>query len=335
VKIPREQDLAPAATLRSRKCRRRSKIATLALGAACALAPVLALGQSFEVIGGNIQKRVNGVLALMGYLLTPDVTTGSLSISNDTTQNPDIALSTLGGGFTLSRNFPLYLEGTAGYARYDPVFLASDGQTERSVSVKWNAVTLTGGIGWDFPIARELVFRPIFNFSWGNVESDAQIAGQILQNQTGRELAFLQGGEVYAYGLGGSLMLDYEHYRRDGEIDVELRYSNIRLQTYGSTSPAVQGSADANSVNLWSRWRAPTGVILLDRPFRYVLEYTYTRFLGDLDGVLGFNNLHSAGVGLELDSSKYGILVTRWRLIGRYKFGDNVRGYTVGIAISF
>jgi hypothetical protein len=335
VRIVRIQGDAPAAIGRAWVYRHRSEVAALALGAACAFAPALALGQTFEVIGGNVQKRVNGVLALMGFLLTPDVTTGSLSISNDTTSNPDIAMSTLGGGFTVSRDFPLYLEGTAGYSRYDPVFLASNGQTERAVSVKWNAVTLTAGIGWDFPIAKELVLRPIFNFSWGNVTSDAQIAGQILQNQTGRELAFLQGGEVYAYGLGGSLMLDYERYRRDGEIDVELRYTNIRLQSYGGSSPAVEGSADARSVNLWSRWRAPTGVILLDRPFRYVLEYTFTRFLDDLDGVLGFNNLNSVGAGLELDSSKYGVLVTRWRLLGRYKFGDNVQGYSVGIAISF
>jgi len=58
--------------------RRRSGFAALALGAACALAPALALGQAFEPVGGNVQKRVNGVLALMGYMLTPDVTTGSL-----------------------------------------------------------------------------------------------------------------------------------------------------------------------------------------------------------------------------------------------------------------
>jgi hypothetical protein len=55
------------------------------LGTVCALAPAPALGQSFEVIGGKIQKRANGVLALMGYILTPDVTTGSLSSSNETT----------------------------------------------------------------------------------------------------------------------------------------------------------------------------------------------------------------------------------------------------------
>jgi len=299
------------------------------------LAPAFALAQTFVPTGERLQTRVNGVLALMGYMLTPDVTTGSLSISNEPTGNPDIAMTSLGGGFTLSRGFPLYLEGTAGYARYDPTFLASNGQEQRPVPVKWNAVTATGGIGWDFPIARDLVFRPIFNFSWGHVESDGAVAGRFLENETGQELQFLQNGKLDTYGLGGSLMLDYEHYRRDGEIDVELRYTNILLKSYGNTSPAVQGSADAQSLNLWARWRAPTGIIMLDRPFRYVLEYAHTGFFGDLQGALGFNRLNSVGAGLELDSSKYGIVATRWRLVGRYKFGENVEGWSVGLAISF
>ena len=314
---------------------RRSTLAALALAAACALAPTPALGQTFEVIGGNVQKRVNGMLALMGYMLTPDVTTGSLAISNDTTANPDFGMTTLGGGFTVSKGFPLYLEGTAGYARYDPTFVASNGQTERSVPVKLNAVSITGGIGWDFPVAKELVLRPIFNFSWGHIESDVSLGARFLESETGAELAFLQHGQLNVYGLGGSLMLDYERYRPENEIDIELRYTNIYLQNYGSNSPAVKGSADAQSVNLWSRWRAPTGITMLDRPLRYVLEYTHTTFLGDLDGVLGFNHLNSVGVGLELDSSKYDMIVTRTRLVARYKFGENVRGYSIGFAISF
>jgi hypothetical protein len=97
----------------------------------------------------------------------------------------------------------------------------------------------------------------------------------------------------------------------------------------------VEGSADARSMNLWSRWRAPTGMMMLERPLRYVLEYAHTVFLGDLDGALGYNHLNSIGAGLELDSSKYDIIVTRTRLVGRYKFGENVRGWSVGLAVSF
>jgi len=323
------------ATPRVLVCRRRSEVAALALGAACALAPALALGQTFEPVGERLQKRVNGVLALMGYMLTPDVTTGSLSISNEPTGNPDIRMTSLGGGFTVSKEFPLYLEGTAGYARYDPTFLASNGQEERRVPVKWNAFSATGGIGWDFPVAKELVFRPMFNFSYGHVESDASFAGRFVQSETGVALEFLQHGRLNAYGLGGSLVLDYERYRPENEIDVEWRYTNILLQSSGGSSAAVKGSADAQSMNLWARWRAPTGVTMLERPLRYVLEFAHTTFLGDLDGVLGFNHLSSIGAGFELDSSKYDMIVTRTRLVARYKFGENVRGWSVGFAVSF
>jgi len=303
---------------------------TWILAALLALAPSLAPGQA--LVDGALQKRVNGVLALMGYMLTPDVTTGSLAISNAATGNPDFAMTTAGGGFTTSKTFPLYLEGTVGYSRYDPTFVASNGQAQGSVAAKWDAYSATGGIGWDFPVVEGLVLRPIFNFSYGRVDSNASATGQ---TGAGAEFDFLAAGRLDAYGLGGSLVLDYERYRPDNEIDVELRYTNIYLRSFGGTSEAVQGSADAQSVSLWARWRAPTGMTMLERPLRYVLELAHTTFLGDLDGVLGFNYLSSVGAGLELDSSARDIGVTRTRLMARYKVGEHARGWSVGLAVSF
>jgi hypothetical protein len=306
------------------------------LGAASALAPAEALAQRrFETKGVNVQKAANAVLSMMGLMLTPDVTTGSLSFSNEATGNPDFAMTSLGGGFTTSKAFPLFLEGTAGISRYDPTFVASDGVEERAIPVKWNVLTVTVGIGWDFPVAKDLVLRPMANLSYGHLESDTSLAGRLIESRSDATLEFLDGGRLDAYGLGGSLMLDYENYLPEREIDLELRYTNIQLQSFGSTSTGAKGSAAAQSVNLWSRWRAPTGLTLMERPMRYVLEYVYTRFLGDLDGVLGFNHLNSVGAGLELDVSKYDIIMTRARLVGRYKFGDNVTGWSVGFAVSF
>jgi len=51
--------------------------------------------------------------------------------------------------------------------------------------------------------------------------------------------------------------------------------------------------------------------------------------------MLGFNNLNSVGAGLELDTSALDRWATRWRLIGRYRFGNNVSGWGVGLGISF
>jgi Autotransporter beta-domain len=302
----------------------------LVLAAACGLVPALAPGQ--VVIGGDLQRRANGVLALMGYTLTNDVTTGGLSISNATTGNPDFRMTTLGGGLTVRKDSPLYLEGTLGYATYDPTFVASDGGTQVSLAAKWDAYSATGGIGWNFPLASNLVLRPILNFAYGRVDSHLSGSGQ---TAAGEELSFLTNGKLEAYGIGGSLVLDYERYRPENEVDFELRYTNIHLKSFSGSSAAVKGSADAQSLSLWSRWRAPTGMTMLERPLRYVLELAYTSFLGDLDGVLGFNHLTSLGTGLELDTGAYGIVVTRARLMVRYQVGEHVKGWSLGLGINF
>jgi len=271
----------------------------------------------------------------MSYTTVPDVTTSSLSINNGTSGNPGFGQSQLGGGFTLSRTFPLYVEGTLAYSRYDPTFVATDGAQQRPLPTRWNTFSTTVGIGWDFRITNELVFRPILNGTIGRVSSDLKLGQSVVNHVTDSNLQFLENGSLDAYGYGGSLVLDYEHYRANYEIDAELRATDIYLRSFGSTSDAVQGSAMAQQVSLWTRWRAPTGWHALDRPIRYVLELAYSHYFGDSAGVLGFNDLTSLGVGLELDSSKYPIVITRTRALVRYVFGHNVHGVSFGFAVSF
>jgi hypothetical protein len=321
-----------------RSCRASWACTALAL----ALQPCLSHAQtapgqltSSTVIGGNVKQHANAVLSIMTYTTVPDVTTSNLSVNNGATGNPGFGQTQFGGGFTLSRSFPLYLEGTAAYSRYDPIFIASDGTQQRTVPTKWNTFSGTVGVGWDFRITDELVFRPILNGTLGRVSSDLKVGQTLFNHVTDRNLQFLENGSLNAYGYGGSLMLDYEHYRENYEIDAELRATDIYLRSFGGSSEAVQGSAMAQQVSLWTRWRAPTGWHALDRPVRYVLEAAYSRYFGDSAGVLGFNDLTSLGVGLELDSSRYPVIVTRTRAMVRYVFGHNVHGVAFGFAMSF
>jgi hypothetical protein len=296
-----------------------------------ALAPAVSLGQT--VSDADLQKRANAVLTLMGFALTPDVTTGSLSISDQSAGNPYFGQTSVGGGGNL-KDTRLYAEGTLAYGRYDPTFTASDAQGgSQPIPVKWASLLGTGGIGWDFPVAQDLVFRPIVNFSLGRVESEA-VAAPAPTLAPGAGVEFLSHGQLNAAGLGGSVMLDYARYRANNEIDAELRYTNIYLKSFQSSS-AVQGHSDAQTLSFWSRYRAPTGAVVLERPLRYVLEYAHTRFLGDLKGALGFEYVNSFGLGLELDTSKYESYVTRTRLVLRYKAGNNVTGWAIGLGVSF
>jgi hypothetical protein len=243
-------------------------------------------------------------------------------------------MTSLGGGDRISPDLPLYLEGTLALNRFNPTFQNNSGSAAVNIPTKWNSITGTGGVGWDFPITKELRLRPIANVMLGHLESDASLAGRYIENNKGVELNFLSRGRMNSYGLGGSLMLDYENYKPDQEIDVELRYTNISTQTF-DTSQGVQGSANSQSLALWGRSRIPTPFMVLDRPLRAVFELAHTEFLGGLRGALGFNSLSSVGTGLEIDRSASDPIFSRVRVVFRYQFGQNVRGTSIGLAASF
>ncbi|WP_143751997.1 hypothetical protein [Burkholderia sp. SRS-W-2-2016] len=283
-----------------------------------------------------MQRRANAVLALLSFTVTPDLSASTLGIRNGATDNPSLNMTQFGGGFTMSPNFPLYLEGALGGSRYDPTFIATDGQVSRALPTRWTNVAATGGIGWDFPLnqKRDLVIRPIFNFSLGEVLSDASAAQFLLNRKTDSNIDFIRNGSLSAYGLGGSLMLAWYPRMEPYEFDLELRYTDIYLQSFGSSS-AVRGSANAESTNLYARWRAPTGLLALHRPLRYVLELSHSTYLGSQADILGFNQLTSLGVGLEIDTGAVTKLFSRLRFVGRYAFGRNVTGISLGIALSF
>ena len=287
-----------------------------------------------EVSDAELQKRADAILALMGFSLVPDVTTGALSISDQSAGNPYFRQTSIAGGGRPKKDVPLYLEGTLAYGRYDPTFAV--GESQVPVSVQWESLIGDRRRGLGLPdraasscCARSSTSR--LDASRARLRATPPAA----QASSSRAaLDFLGNGRLNATGVGGSLMLDYERYRPENEVDVELRYSNIRLQSFDS-SQAVQGHASAQTVSLWSRYRAPTGFTALERPLRYVLEYAYTSFLADLRGVLGFDDVHSFGAGVELDSSNHDVYVTRTRLLVRYKIGNNVTGWALGLAVSF
>ncbi|MBE9608322.1 hypothetical protein INR99_03075 [Chitinilyticum litopenaei] len=299
--------------------------------------PAQAADKGFHADKVAIRKQGDAVLALLSYSAILDLTASSLSFENAQSDNPSLTMAQMGGGATLSKEVPLYLEGAIGYSRYDPVFLISNGQETRPIPLKWNSGMLQGGIGWDFPVGEngEWVIRPIANIALGAIASDVKLGEWWLENKANVDFNFGDGGQMTAGGLGGALMLDYEHVSPEHDIDLELRYSYIHLEGMGG-SKDLQSKADSMTANIYARWRAPIADwTLLGKPFRYVLETSHSRYYGDQAGVLGFDYLTTLGAGIELDSSAYPILVTRTRLVGRYVFGNGVEGFSVGLACSF
>ncbi|WP_339949946.1 hypothetical protein [uncultured Albimonas sp.] len=289
---------------------------------------------ALRLINADVSDRATGALAMLGVTAVPSETASTLHLDSNAGEGNQFFASQLGGAFTISESFPLYLEGFVGYSRYDPVFVFSDGTSRSRLPTKWTTVGAEGGVGWDFQLSDTLVFRPIFNVALGHVESDAALLGRIVNRRYGLDLQFLEDGRLTAGGFGASLMLDYEYHSEAYDADVELRYTHLHLEPIAG-SKAIEASSTAATLGMWSRLRVPTGVDLFGGPLRAVIEASGSWLPGDQGQVLQTRWLAQAGLGIEFDTEQTFIPLSRVRIVARQTIGDNLSGYSLGLSASF
>lgn len=284
----------------------------------------------------NVKDAVAGILGVLSLTVVPDSTADALTISSASGSDPVLNLLQIGGGFTTDvEDVPVYLEGYLGAARFDPTFIVSGEESEGEIAARWTSVAGTGGIGIDMAIAENLVFRPIFNFSLGYVTSSAAFSNIIVPAGAREDADFLDDGSASVGAFGGSLMLDYMLHREAYEVDIELRYTRLRLETIRASAAAAGASANAEALGVWARVRVPTEVNAFGRPLRAVVQFAHTRYLGVQAGALGFEYLTKIGTGLELDVGALELVLDRARVTLNAVVGDKISGFSLGFGLSF
>jgi hypothetical protein len=263
-----------------------------------------------------------------------------IRIERDQDGSTGLLLGQFGTGFTLSESFPLYLEGSIGYARYDPAFVFSNGEERRRLPLRWNTAAATIGVGWSFALSDRLQLRPVVNASIGYIAADIAVAALLLDWVTGVDIDILKRGQATTGGLGGAMVLGWYDYRPEFEFELELRYSQMRFETIPQLSRGLAVQADASTLGLWSRYRWPTGAEAFGRPVRWVLEGYHSEFLMTQRKALGLDRLTRLGGGFELDVGRWqagalGLYLQRVRLMGHAVVGEDVRGWSVGLGMSF
>lgn len=291
-----------------------------------------------QQISGSSQAAV--ALGVVGVTSMPDGTVSDLRIEQSGGGSSQLFTWQLGTGFTVAEDFPLYLEGFLGYARYDPVAIVSNGQQATRLPLRWNTFSGTGGVGWSFAITDRLQLRPIVNFSLGYIASDVALGAELLDILTGIDIQALQADQAATGGLGGALVLAWYDYRPEFEFEVELRLSRMRFATLPVFDQTPDVRSDSSTVGLWTRYRWPTGTEAFGRPSRWVLEGYHSEFFQAPRDVLGINRLTRLGGGIEADVGRWelgglGLYLQRVRLSGNVLLGDNVRGWSFGIGMSF
>lgn len=277
--------------------------------------------------------------------MTPDAAANSAELR----QEPGVASSwrdsvlqhgQTGIAATLGGTAPIFLEGCLSRARYDPLAVFTAG-AKQSRFVRWNNLTATAGFGYGIRLTDTLPLRPTLNASLGYAVSDTAILGWLIRDRVGIEFPFFAERQVFAHGLGGSLMLAYSDWRPERETGVELRYTRLRLETFGGSFAPALGSMTSETLGLWSRHRWPTRWEAFGRPLRWVVDGSASLYVGDQRRTHGFDLAVKVGGGIEPDLGRqeigaFGFSLQRLRVRGRYFFADRgVTGASIGIGISF
>lgn len=304
-------------------------------------------GPSVRIDAGrpSVQSRRGGVLGIMGYNMVPDGSTNALqietSVAGDGSEaDPTFTLAQTGFGFTVSEAVPIFLEWYGGFARYDPR-VVFDGEPPGRSPLRWNNITTTIGLGYDIRLTETLWLRPVLNAALGYAASDTSLFASFLSWRKGVELPGLENAQASVWARGGSLILAYYDFRPERDIDVELRYTQLLIETFGNTTQAARGRSTAQTLGLWARYRWPTGWEGFGRPTRWVLDSSVTGYFGDQRDAMGFAWAVKAGGGIEFDTGRwelgaFGVNLNRVRLVGRFFYGDNnTSGYSFGVGMTF
>jgi hypothetical protein len=314
--------------------------------AAAAGAPAQdAMQDRFAQARATLQPRRGGVLGLMGYGAIPTASASTLQVNRNTVGpdegDPTLTLSQFGFGFEVDETFPLWLEIYGSYTRYDPRAVLR-GEATRDVSVRWNNFTTTLGIGWDFYLADSLYVTPILNVAGGYAASDTSLASDFAAWRLGRsEQSALSNVRANVWGVGGSLMANYFNYSVERQIDLQARYTQLRLQTFGDTLPAARGTSTSSTFGVWGQYRWPTGIELFRRPLRWVVTGAASTYFGDQRQATGFAWSTTVGGGIEFDVGRQqfgalGLDVSRVQFTINYLYADrNITGASFGLGISF
>ncbi|WP_237215521.1 hypothetical protein [Falsiroseomonas oryziterrae] len=323
------------------------RLAACVIASLLLAAPAVAQQQPTTRLADFLRDRLDAqtrlALGVQSLTVLPDGAASDIQLSRSagSTEKTGLLLGQLGTGFTWSEDFPLYLEGYLGYARYNPRFVLTRDEESRRLSVAWNSVSATVGVGWSFAVTDRLQIRPVVNASLGYVSNDLALGAELLEFLTGIDLEFLKQAQAATGGIGGAIVLAWYDYRAAWEFEVEVRLSQMNLRTLPVYSRGLDVRENTRTATLWARYRVPIGWEAWGRPVRWVFETYHTEFLTDTQKrVLGADRLTRLGTGIEVDVGRwelgaFGINLNRVRLMGNVITGEGISGYSVGIGMSF
>lgn len=231
----------------------------------------------------------------------------------------------------------LHVEGALGHARVRQstadVYDGGLPGLQTSITTDWQSLSGVVGVGPALPLAARLTFTPMANLGFAHLENDSDYdgPGAPLTAALADGIAFNWDATVVI--TGAAARLDWRQRLDALRLDVVARYDLRWLDVVQADDPAQDFTTRMQVATLRADLVGPTGWRLLDGAVDWRALAGYRGFVeGDL---FGNRSLFEVGGALELRSADDLPLVDGLAVHASAFFGDDLRGWSVGVGVLF
>lgn len=224
----------------------------------------------------------------------------------------------------------------AGRTLFRDVWRGSLPGAETEARVRYDAISGYVGLGPRLDLGTDLALTPLADASLAYVTNDTDYAGPgaAITGALADGILFNWSAATIAYG--GALLLEHDlELEHDRHLRSLVRYDLRAFDTIRSTDRAQDANASLQRAVARSEYAAPLGLDLFERPLHWNAHAAYVRYLGGDQDILGFVDYFEFGVGLTAPLRNNAPEASRVALSAAAIVGEDVRGYSIGLGITF
>lgn len=234
----------------------------------------------------------------------------------------------------------LHLEGGVGYlearAEFADIFGGGLPGLETAVRSRWTGYSVYSGVGPRFDLGAGLHVTPLVDISLSYVENVGLYSGPGTPLASALFNGLLFNWHAASVAYGGALRLEHDADLGDElKLASRLRYDLRQFEGITSTDPAQDGDDELQRVVARSELSGPFGFALGGQPVGWATHLAYVRFVGSSSDILGFRDYVELGGTIRWPLPAGTPLFGGVSLAAALLWGEDVRGWNAGVALSF
>ena len=242
-----------------------------------------------------------------------------------------------------------YVEGNFGYLGadidYPDLYSGQAPAIATAADAEWRAFSATLGAGPRIRLGSRTSATLLARTGAAYLENDAHYSGPGAPVSAALLDGILFNWNATLLSVGGAVQLDRIDplgHAHGGRLDAglrihsQLRYDGVWSDVVRSTDAAQEGDLTSQALTARVDLIGPTGWTQTGRDIEYRVWTTASHFPGETGDALGVETLYQVGAGLETAVDGWGVpLLGGLSVSGAFAFGDDIRGFSVGLGVSF